>query len=112
MTTVMVVDDEPDLRFVTSMFLTRRGFSSVEASDGQEALEICQRPGSHIAMVITDQNMPRLTGTELRDRLRELYPHLPVHVWSCLPDAARRIEPKQPAKVGHLVDTLSPSSVD
>jgi CheY-like chemotaxis protein len=64
---VLIVDDEPDLRFVLRLSLGQR-YEVVEAENGQRALEAIaeRRPD----VVITDLMMPVLSGPELIARLR------------------------------------------
>jgi CheY-like chemotaxis protein len=66
--TVLVVDDEPDVRFVVRKVLERVGFAVVEASHGAAALvEVAKlRPDA----VITDRMMPLCGGDELIRQLR------------------------------------------
>lgn len=66
--TVLIVDDEPDLRFLLRVTLEQAGYGVIEAAHGEAALE-CVRV-SPPALVITDRMMPRMGGTELILRLR------------------------------------------
>jgi CheY-like chemotaxis protein len=66
--TVLIVDDEPDIRFLLRVTLEQAGYGVVEASHGDAALE-CVRI-SPPALVITDRMMPRMGGAELILRLR------------------------------------------
>ncbi|MDQ2911292.1 MAG: response regulator [Actinomycetota bacterium] len=59
--TVLVVDDEPDLRFLLRDALERAGFAVVEAAHGESALEQVGRLRPDA--VVTDQMMPRPTGS-------------------------------------------------
>jgi CheY-like chemotaxis protein len=65
---ILVVDDEPDLRFVLRRIFERAGFEVREASDGLQALE--QVVASPPDLVVTDMMMPVMDGTELIRRLR------------------------------------------
>jgi CheY-like chemotaxis protein len=65
---VLVVDDEPDIRFLLRITLELAGFAVIEASHGEAALESVRV--SHPALVITDRMMPRMDGDELIQRLR------------------------------------------
>ena len=60
--TILVVDDEPQIRRVMRATLTAQGYAIVEARDGQEALEKLrsERPD----LVMLDMNMPVLDGLE------------------------------------------------
>ena len=75
--TVLVVEDEPDLKALVVRALEREGYTVLAASDGEAALDIA-RGGSEIDAVITDIIMPRLNGRQLRDELEKLRPALPV----------------------------------
>jgi CheY-like chemotaxis protein len=66
--TVLVVDDEPDIRFLLRITLELAGYAVTEASHGEAALESVR--ASPPALVITDRMMPRMGGGELIERLR------------------------------------------
>jgi CheY-like chemotaxis protein len=66
--TVMVVDDEPDIRFLLRVTLELAGYGVVEAAHGEAALELVRR--SLPQLVLTDRMMPRMNGDELIERLR------------------------------------------
>lgn len=64
----MVVDDEPDIRFLVRVTLELAGYSVIEAAHGEAALERVRV--SPPELVITDRMMPRMGGGELIERLR------------------------------------------
>jgi two-component system, chemotaxis family, chemotaxis protein CheY len=65
----LVVDDSATMRRIVINSLQRIGFSEVvEAADGREALD---QFDASVKFVITDWNMPNMTGTELARALRE-----------------------------------------
>ena len=66
--TVMIVDDEPDMRHLLRITLELAGYGVVEAAHGEAALEQVRRSPPQI--VLTDQMMPRMNGGELIERLR------------------------------------------
>jgi CheY-like chemotaxis protein len=65
---VLIVDDEPDIRFLLRTTLELAGYAVIETSHGQAALEAVRV--SPPALVITDRMMPRMAGGELIERLR------------------------------------------
>ena len=74
----LVVDDSATMRRIVVNSLQRIGFSDcVEAGDGREALD---RFDASVSFVITDWNMPNMTGTELAQalRAREDGKHVPI----------------------------------
>jgi hypothetical protein len=75
---VLLVEDEQPVREFVSAVLRARGYSVVEAKDGDEALSAVQRLGTQIDLVLTDVVMPKTSGPEMVTRLRELYPKLKV----------------------------------
>jgi len=70
---IMVVDDEPaNLRLLERLF--RRDYSVVAASSGEEALRLLEQ--HDVALLVTDQRMPGMTGIELLKRTAPLRPHM------------------------------------
>ena len=74
----LVVDDNVALARVTQFALTRAGFEARIAGNGRKALEFAQAETFDI--IISDQQMPEMTGLELCRRLRatEVYAHTPI----------------------------------
>ena len=76
---ILAVDDEDVVRGVTVRMLRKAGYEVVEACDGREALEVLERdPEALPHLVLTDLNMPAMTGRELGDAIASRYPSLPV----------------------------------
>jgi CheY-like chemotaxis protein len=75
---VLVVDDEEALVNVMEQKLTRLGYEVVACHSGVEALRQFRATPDRFAAVITDQNMPQLTGTDLALEVIRARPHLPV----------------------------------
>ncbi|HEY6946025.1 MAG TPA: response regulator [Candidatus Acidoferrum sp.] len=76
--TVLVVEDEPDVRALTCEFLQAAGYQVLTAADGEEGFEIGQRFEDEIDILVTDMVMPRMRGPELAKRLKRLKPELKV----------------------------------
>ena len=67
---VLVAEDNPNLRKVIVNIVKKIGFAEiVEADDGQHAWELIEQGG--VDIVLTDWNMPRMTGLDLLQKIRE-----------------------------------------
>jgi two-component system, cell cycle sensor histidine kinase and response regulator CckA len=75
---VLLVDDEDAIRWVGRRFLEADGWAVLEATDGLDALHIVEGLTGRLDLVITDLNMPRVTGRELAEVLSVFRPRLPV----------------------------------
>lgn len=86
--TVLVVDDEFDLRYVLRIFLERRGFDVLEAHEGNAALEQLREASVCPDVIVTDLDMPGMDGRKLIRSLRddETTMAIPIVVWSGRPD--------------------------
>lgn len=78
MATVLVVDDEPLVLSLLERVLRNSGFDVVEAGSGPEALEIARARNGKIDVMLTDLNMPGMSGQELTARVKTEMPDLPV----------------------------------
>ncbi|HYC33604.1 MAG TPA: response regulator [Gemmatimonadales bacterium] len=76
--TILLIDDEPGVRFPLRLALQRCGWRVIEAGDGEEGLDIVGRRDAEIALVVVDQRMPGLGGAEVVRELRRRERHLPV----------------------------------
>ncbi|MBZ5723878.1 MAG: response regulator [Acidobacteriia bacterium] len=72
--TILVVEDQPEVRKLTVEILKRYGYGVLEAANGDEALMLCQRLPDRIDLMITDVVMPGMTGRELALRMAQVRP--------------------------------------
>ena len=80
--TILVVEDEPDLRELSRRVLERRGYRVYGAADGFEAEAIMRDRGADVDLVLLDVNLPRRDGAATYDVLRGMWPALPVVIVS------------------------------
>jgi PAS domain S-box-containing protein len=80
--TILLVDDEPMVRDLGTEILRGYGYQVVEAADGVEALEIFNHKRAEIDLVILDLLMPKLSGKETLERLRQLDSTLKILICS------------------------------
>jgi len=73
---ILIVDDNPNMSSLLSEMLEVFDYESVRASDGAQALNELEDGG--FSMVITDMRMPNMSGMELIQEVKSLYPKLPV----------------------------------
>jgi len=76
--TILIAEDERALRRLAATVLGQAGYRTLEASDGQQALDMFTVHSRSIVMVVTDVVMPRMGGIELSKRLRLAKPELPI----------------------------------
>ena len=107
--TVMIVEDEPQVRGATGRVLRRFGYSVVEAQNGLEALATWADRGKDIALVVTDVVMPQLGGRELVRRLREDGVTVPVLFIS---GYAEGTTPERTDDTGRSVFLAKPFDID
>jgi two-component system cell cycle sensor histidine kinase/response regulator CckA len=81
--TVLLVEDEPALLFVTTRALKTLGYEVLSAKNGPEALAVWEQQNEKIDLLLTDMRMPKgITGLELAEKLRAATPSLKVVIMS------------------------------
>jgi DNA-binding response OmpR family regulator len=76
--TVLLVEDESEVRAITRQTLTNAQYTVLEAHDGEEAVNLSRRWPDPIHLLLTDVVMPRMNGRQLVDRLASQRPHMRV----------------------------------
>ena len=86
--TVLVVEDDDGIRAVIKRILERAGHRVVEATNGAEALRICEASGDTIDLVLSDIAMPEMQGPDLARRIRERHPGMAMLLMSGYAESA------------------------
>jgi CheY-like chemotaxis protein len=77
--TILLVEDDPALREMAATLLRRLGYTVLTAANGLEALNVTHQSATgHIDLLFTDVVMPHMSGKELADRVKALYPRTKI----------------------------------
>ena len=76
--TIMIVDDEVSLTIYLAELLQQKGFKITSFTNSKEALDFFEVHSDEIDLVITDQSMPDLTGTEMSKKMMAFSEDMPV----------------------------------
>ncbi|MGH9372742.1 MAG: response regulator, partial [Vicinamibacterales bacterium] len=76
--TILVAEDQPEVRALARKTLSRHGYTVLEAQSGDEALQIVRTFQHPIHLLLTDVIMPVMSGRELVARLQETHPEIRV----------------------------------
>ena len=76
--TVLLVEDEAQVRTLAARMLRSAGYTVLEAADGLQALHVIAQNGGKVDLVVSDVVMPHMGGAELAQRLRALNPGIRV----------------------------------
>ena len=76
--TILVVDDEPEIRKLVSAMITQFGYNTLTADSGDHALTMYRNLNAPIELLITDVVAPGMSGPMLAERLGALQPDLKV----------------------------------
>ena len=76
--TILLVEDEANLRYLARQYLEKQGYRVVEAADGAVAMQIAVAHEGVIHLLLTDVIMPGMNGRELAQRISEIRPNVKV----------------------------------
>lgn len=90
--TILVVEDEENIRNLLVSVLGSAGYALLQAANGSDALELCTHCSRRVDLLITDCTMPLMSGLELVERVRPSRPEMRVILLSGKnPDTLRKI---------------------
>jgi len=108
---ILYVDDDLILRQVVPRLLERAGWQVTDCATAGEALALLGQPGSDVALLVTDMNMPDVNGLDLCAQARRQWPALPLlitsgHVTDDLVTRSRQIGVADVLPKENLLDDL------
>ena len=80
--TILLIDDEPSIRHPLRIALQQAGYRVIEASDGEDGLEVIARQGDELSLIVSDQHMRRISGLEVLRQVRRRPRRIPVVLMS------------------------------
>lgn len=76
--TILLVEDEANLRYLARQYLEKQGYKVIEAADGAVAMQIAVAHEGVIHLLLTDVIMPGMNGAELAQRISEIRPNVKI----------------------------------
>ena len=109
---VLYLDDDPVMMVMVEALLKRAGYRVICLGDPRQALARAGAPGDPVDIVVTDFNMPELSGLDIAAELQRLRPRLPVvittgHVSETLRSQARQLGVKQVLQKEYTLEQLA-----
>ena len=109
--TILVVEDEENLRNLVCDILRTHGYNVLEAANGGSALLKCEKYKEPIHLILSDVVMPEMSGAELVERLLRIHPEMKVMYMSGYTDDAVIRHGIMEEKVEFLQKPFSPTSL-
>lgn len=89
---IVATDDEPAIRKIMTIMLERAGYYVTTCKSGTELLDLLQRQGSGVDLILLDIKMPGISGLDLLKTLRIAYPRIPTVMVTAFGDLKTGIE--------------------
>jgi PAS domain S-box-containing protein len=109
--TILLVEDEEDVRTLAAEILASKGYDVLLAGDGVEALSVCTKRKGKIDLIITDVVMPKMNGPEMAEKALGLRPGIRVLFMSGYTDGAIGSNGVLSSGTNYLQKPFTPSSL-
>ncbi|MBI4355662.1 MAG: response regulator [Candidatus Omnitrophica bacterium] len=109
--TILIVDDDPDIRDVVKLALTPAGYDLVEAADGEQALELIRSRAPNLVLI--DYMMPKMDGAQVCRVLKEdvLLRHLPIIMLTARGELSDKIHGLDAGADDYIVKPFEPKEL-
>ena len=105
----LIVDDEPNMRRVLAALLKKHGFASIDAADGEAALELLAE--NEVDVVVSDLKMPRMNGLELLEEARRRFSDVPLILITAHGTVGSAVEALKQGALDYLTKPFDPDEI-
>ncbi|MFD0050080.1 response regulator transcription factor [Actinomycetes bacterium NPDC127524] len=110
MANILIVDDDPHIRELVHVILTKEGLSAVEAADGEIAISIIEK--NKIDLIILDIMMPKMDGWTFCRKVRSYYAYtLPILMLTAKGETAQKVKGFDLGADDYLVKPFAPAEL-
>ncbi len=107
--TILLVDDEANLRATLTLILQREGYQTRAAANGREAIELLTSSKSDL--ILLDLKMPGIDGMQLLQEIHRLDPNIPVLILTANASLDMAVHAIRSGAQGYLLKPIEPEQI-